>query len=145
VNHVPVFGRRVDGCRYVIRPSAYALARNGDGEFAVVRTPSGCFLPGGGIEMGESAEQTVEREAKEECGLVLKSRAQVGEAIEIVYSAEERTCFEKRCVFVEADVVRHETSMEADHELYWIDVGHLLDSLSHESHRWAVRRLTRLP
>ncbi|MBI1897436.1 MAG: NUDIX hydrolase [Acidobacteria bacterium] len=69
LTHVPVFGTPVEGCPYVLRPSAYALVRNAAGELAVARTPRGCFLPGGGVETGESPEQAIEREAKEECGL----------------------------------------------------------------------------
>ena len=36
---------------------------------AVVRTPDGLFLPGGGCEPRESEQGTVIREVMEECGL----------------------------------------------------------------------------
>ncbi len=136
-----MFGSRVEGCPYVLRPSAYALVRNAGGELAVVRTARGFFLPGGGVMPDESPEQTVEREAKEECGLVLRPRALLGRAVEIVYSVRENACFEKGSVFIEADVVGRVTSTEPDHELVWLNFDQAMDALSPESHRWAVRRL----
>ena len=138
----PVFGARVEGCPYVVRPSAYAQIRNAAGEFAVIRTPQGIYLPGGGIEADETAEAAVVREVKEEAGLVVKARARIKEAVEIVYSAEEHTCFEKRCVFVEAEVIGQVLEHEPDHELVWVSVDQALSTLSPESHRWAVGQYT---
>ena len=142
VLNVPVFGTRTDGCPYVVRPSAYALVRNQAGQLAVIQTSRGCFLPGGGVEGEETPVQTVEREAKEECGLVLVPRQVVGHAIEIVYSAEERTCFEKPSVFIAADPGDQTTSTEPDHALVWLFPDEALDTLSPESHQWAVRCFT---
>jgi 8-oxo-dGTP diphosphatase len=130
----------MEGRAYVRRPSAYALVRNLSGFWAVVRTPNGCFLPGGGMEPHETSLQTVEREAREECGFVLKPRAVVAKAIQFVYSAEEKKYFEKICEFVEADLVGAVPRIEHDHELSWLNVDQAVASLSHESHRWAVSR-----
>jgi len=127
----------------VRRPSAYALVQNAAGEFAVVRTPRGYFLPGGGMDPGETPEQTVEREAMEECGFILKSRALVGRAVQFVYSFEEEEYFEKVCVFVEAELVGTTTKTEDDHELHWLPIAQALDCLSHESHRWAAGHVDR--
>jgi len=115
--------------------------RNASGYLAVVRTPKGFYLPGGGVEAGESPEKTIEREAREEAGLILKSKAQIGRAIEIVYSAEEHTWFEKRCVFIEAEIVGQVPSHERDHELVWVDLDHAISMLSHTSQRWVLRGL----
>jgi 8-oxo-dGTP diphosphatase len=68
---VPTFGSRVEGCPYIVRPSAYAIVIRGANEVAVARTEAGCFLPGGGVEAGEDFKRAIEREAVEECGLVL--------------------------------------------------------------------------
>lgn len=80
-NHVPVFGERIPGRNYVRRPSAYAILRDAEGNVAVVRTPRGCYLPGGGMEKDETPRQTVEREAREECGFLLRVQSHLGRAL----------------------------------------------------------------
>ena len=107
--------------------------RNHDGQLAVVRTPRACFLPGGGIDGEETAFQSVVREVREECGLVVEAREVLGRAVEIVYSAEEHTCFEKRSVFVAAERVGQAPATESDHTLVWLRPDEALSALSHRS------------
>lgn len=140
--YIPTFGLRVEGCRYVARPSAYALVRNGERRVALARTPAGWFLPGGGIEAGETPEDTVVREAREECGLVVRAGMIVTRAVEIVYSETEKTCFEKQSLFITATLVGATAPLESDHELFWVDPSEAMERLSHESHRWGVGRWT---
>jgi len=137
----PIFGTRVAGAIYRHRPSAYALVRNDAGLFAVVRTPVACYLPGGGMEPGETPEQTVVREGREECGFVLKPLAQLGRAMEICYSSEEGEYFEKDSFFIEAVIVGHEAPTELDHELHWMIAEKAGEALTHDSHRWALQRV----
>ena len=120
------------------RPSAYALVRNTRGEWALVRTPQGCFLPGGGMEPEETPQQTVKRESREECGFVLDPGPVAARAIQFVYSTEEEEYFEKVCEFVEAELIALVEPSEDDHELLWLDLDQALKFLSHESHRWAL-------
>ena len=141
LQEVPVFGVRVEGCPYIVRPSAYALVRNASGEVAVVQTPRGCFLPGGGIETGESPERAAEREAMEECGLVIDSLGSVGTAVELVHAPEEHACFEKQCTFLTARLLRLAPVHEANHALAWLTLEDAIRRLSHGSHRWAVGRI----
>lgn len=137
---VPVFGTRIEGCPYVHRPSAYALLRDTQGQLAVTRTARGCYLPGGGIESGESPAQAVEREAREECGLVISAGAVLGRALQIVYSSRERTCFEKDSLFLIGAVRDRVPPQEPDHELLWLTAAAAVEALSYESQRWIVRR-----
>jgi 8-oxo-dGTP diphosphatase len=137
----PVFGIRIAGCRYTVRPSAYAVLRDDGGRIAVVRAARGWFLPGGGIEASEDAEQAVEREAREECGLVIKPRGIVARATEIVHSPAGHSGFEKESVFVEAVVVGRTAPTEPDHELVWLSPADAIARLSHKSHRWVVQRV----
>lgn len=128
---------------YVVRPSAYALLRDEVGQIAVVRTPKGLFLPGGGIDPGETAREAIQRETIEECGLPVRLRQWTTRAIEFVYSPEERTHFEKRSTFIDAvvDPVFEGAlvpASEPDHELVWMSRAAAIESLSHASHRWAV-------
>jgi 8-oxo-dGTP diphosphatase len=143
MSDIPVFGVQLAGCTYVHRPSAYALIRNSSGEWAVVRTPNGCYLPGGGMEADESPQQTVEREAREECGFVLETRAPIASALQYVYSVQEKEYFAKECHFLEAVIVGTVQPEEDDHELLWLSLDQAVASLLHESHRWILERITR--
>ena len=91
------------------------------------------------MEGSETPEQAIRREAMEEAGLILEPRARVGKAVDIVYSVEENACFEKRSVFMEAEVVGQVPSRESDHELIWVELDNAVSMLSQESHRWALQ------
>src|SRR5262249_38914210 len=138
---IPVFGERPEADAWVIRPSACGLIEGEGGRLAVVRTDQGMFLPGGGIEAGETPEQAISREALEECGLVIHSGEWKVRAVQFVFSASERTHFEKRSTFIECVVVGLcLAGSEAGHELIWVLPESAAQILSNESQRWAVER-----
>ena len=67
----PEFGTRKPGVSYVPRPGSYAIVFDTDGRVALLETPRGHYLPGGGIDFGESPLQALVREVSEECGFIL--------------------------------------------------------------------------
>jgi len=136
---VPMFGALHMGEPSVIRPSAYGLIEDDHGQLAIVRTPQGVFLPGGGIDTGETPEQAVKREIIEECGLIVQPGAWRVQAIQFVYSESERTHFEKRSTFIECAAAGHNsTGLEPDHEVIWVRPEVAAQMLSHQSHCWAI-------
>jgi 8-oxo-dGTP diphosphatase len=136
----PVFGQPPSGTGVRIRPSAYAILRNDRGEFAVVRSREGIYLPGGGMDPGETPQETVIRETLEECGLMIGIGSWATTAIQFAWSEAEQIHFEKRSTFVDATIVGVDTShLEPDHEVLWVDADRACELLTHESHGWAVR------
>jgi 8-oxo-dGTP pyrophosphatase MutT (NUDIX family) len=136
---LPEFGRREPGIDYLLRPGGYAVIVRG-GELAVVETPSGLFLPGGGCEAGEDAAAAAVREAFEECGLRIELGLPLGVADELVHSRSEARHWRKRCSFFLARATAQEGACEVDHELRWLPRADALERLRDASQRWAVAR-----
>src|SRR5688500_14744347 len=73
------FGEPFAGIVYIERPGGYAIIER-DGLIAVVTTPSGTHLPGGGLDPGESAREATLREVREECGFDVEIVREIGGA-----------------------------------------------------------------
>ena len=144
---VPVFGGRTPGKSYRPRPGAYAVIFDGADRLAVMRTPKGLFLPGGGADAGETPDRTLRREALEECGRELEPGRRFAFAVERVDDDQDHGGaggVAKRCEFFEATlgpVVA--TPVEQDHELVWMPVRRAIAELTHRSQAWAVAGLLR--
>lgn len=136
---VPQFGEQLTGAEYVLRPGAYTIIRRDTGEIAVVTTPGGTFLPGGGLEPGETPEQAATREVREECGMQICLGAAVGMADELVYAGDEGRYFRKRCAFFAAEFAGFNgNASETDHALSWLTPEVAARQLTHGSQRWAL-------
>lgn len=111
---------------------------------AVVRSQDGVYLPGGGIEAGETPEEAILREALEECGLVVRIGPWTARAVQFAYSASEAAHFEKRSTFLECAIEGSDRSrLEPNHELLWVDPRSASGVLTHPSHAWAIEQWKR--
>jgi len=139
--NVPVFGAPPTGVLAIVRPSAYGIIADPQGRLAVVHTPIGLSLPGGGSDEAEAPDVTVVREAREECGLDIRVGRWRRNAIEHVFSTAEQAQFEKRNTFCDAAVLRADGEpSEPDHLLEWMPAGQAAALLVPASHRWAVNQ-----
>ncbi len=141
----PEFGQRVAGATYALRPGGYAVIVNAAAQIAVVQTPAGVFLPGGGQDDDESATAAIQREALEECGLLVEVDRPIGMADEFVTDQETGLYFCKRSSFHFANVVTTGQSAETDHELVWLYPQVASEQLTCGSQRWAVTRSVSMP
>jgi 8-oxo-dGTP diphosphatase len=134
----PEFGERLSGVSYRARPGAYAVIARADGQVAVVRTPAGLFLPGGGIEPSETVPAALLREVREECGWEISVRERIGEAIQYVHAPGEGN-FAKHCVFYRCMIVGESSArLEGDHQPAWISPAEAQAQLTHGSQSWAI-------
>ncbi len=130
------FGEKREGYTYTDRPGAYAIIFNAQKQIAIVETPTGFFLPGGGIERGESPEQALKREILEEIGMKTKILAKLGEAAQYLYSRIEKRAFNKLGYFYIAELVGPPgEATETEHWLLWLDKSSALQKLNHEFQR----------
>ncbi|MET1249105.1 NUDIX domain-containing protein [Sporolactobacillus sp. STCC-11] len=139
-----VFGVVKSGVHYTVRKSAYAVIfkMNDFSKVALIRAHSiQYFLPGGGIEIGESDAQCLKRELLEETGCTIDG---------IRY-----LCHAKRYFLSTLPAVRPMVSdgyfytaelgeqvqqpTEPDNFLEWVDVRECSPLLFHEHQAWAVR------
>lgn len=137
--NVPVFGVAPVPAASIVRPSAYGIVRDAQGRVAVVHTPIGLSLPGGGSDETEAPEATIVRETREECGLDIRVGAWRRAAVEHVFSTAEQVQFEKRNTFCDATVLGDPGApSEPDHALEWVSAVEAAARLVPASHRWAV-------
>jgi len=137
---IPEFGERIAGNRYKPRPGAYALVLDDEQRIAVVRTPQGLFLPGGGIDVGETAEAALHREVREECGWLVTIKVELGRAVEYVF-AEGEGHFAKQCTFYLAELTEFiGGQIELDHQVEWATIRDAQLKLTLKSQAWAVEQ-----
>jgi 8-oxo-dGTP diphosphatase len=123
---------------YHARRAVYAVIQDDVGRVAAVIADSGkLWLPGGGIETGETPEQALLREVEEECAQRLHIVGNIGEALQYFYARSDDTYFAMHAVFYEGAFLG-QTTGHAEHRLVWIfpdDRAHFF----HACHAWAVQ------
>ena len=137
--HLPTFGVPVAGVLYEQRCAAYAVIRNSTGAVAAVHVPAGYWLPGGGCLPGETPEETVVREVREEIGGPLRLAHKIGEALQYFFAASEGRYYAMQAVFFRAELIE-DLHGPAECELCWLDVSHPGPWFFHACHDWAVRQ-----
>ncbi|MDP6514780.1 MAG: NUDIX domain-containing protein [SAR202 cluster bacterium] len=82
MSDAPIFGNRLPNVHHVRRAGVYALITNPDAELALVENRGIFFLPGGGSWSGESLEETLAREVREELAWEVSVDSRLGAAIQ---------------------------------------------------------------
>jgi 8-oxo-dGTP diphosphatase len=134
-----IFGAQVDGHTYHARRAVYAVIRDSDGRVAAVRSREHLFLPGGGIEAGESPEQALVREVEEECAQRLHIAKKMGEALQYFYAPSEDTYFAMHAIFY-GGVFLGQIPGQAEYPVVWV-FPDAKAQFFHASHVWAAQSL----
>ncbi len=110
-----------------------------DGKLAVIQTPKGLFLPGGGTESCESDVDCIRREVLEETG----SEAEVGAFLCAAesYSEHETLGFFHPIQFYYTGRIgkRIREPNESDHRIFWLPPEDVRGKLFPEMQNWAIR------
>lgn len=137
----PTFGVKQEHLHYAIRKGCYAVIVDAVlKKIAVVLTTKGhYFLPGGGMEAGETEEECLKREVIEEIGYSVNLVSFIGTAQRYFITSQNEPILSE-AVFYAAELVEQITApIEEDHVLQWIRFDQV-DVLFHEHQAWAVKR-----
>ncbi|MBQ9081926.1 MAG: NUDIX domain-containing protein [Clostridia bacterium] len=132
-----VFGKKEENESYLDRRGAYLIPIRDD-MVAVVRTPKGYFLLGGGMDDGETDVQCIRRECMEETGCAVG----VGER---VCSAEKYGkhptlgWFHPIQTYYLGELLRRERIPEEDdHRLEWVTYEEIRGRMFSDMQGWAI-------
>ncbi|HYF10241.1 MAG TPA: NUDIX domain-containing protein [Candidatus Paceibacterota bacterium] len=133
------FGTKTPGKEYRDRPGAYALILRDDGLIASVkgRSSDRLHLPGGGIDEGESEEEALKREVKEEMSREVERCEFVGEAAQYT-DASLHGDVNKLCSYFRAELIPGPDG-EGDRVTCWVTPEEFAKRAKHEAHVWAVQ------
>jgi 8-oxo-dGTP diphosphatase len=135
------FGIKEEGVNYIKRPGVYAVIRNHGQQVALVKTPGGYFLPGGGIKAGESHRECLERELAEELGWQIEIQRYIGCAQRYFFATVQATYYCSIGYFYTAHkLAETETVTEENHEEAWLTIEEIESKLLHEHQLWAVKQ-----
>ncbi|ALF11763.1 NUDIX domain-containing protein [Parageobacillus thermoglucosidasius] len=139
-----IFGDRLEHVHYHVRKGAYAVSIN-DGMVAAVKTPTGYFLPGGGLEGTETLENCLKREVLGETGHHIRILLFIGRAQKYFYSTTFHDYMASDGFFYIAEIVGgHHSVCEKDHELVWISRKDIPQVLLPEHQAWVAEETFRL-
>jgi len=133
----PLFGTQEAGATYVDRPGAYALILDDAGLMPIVRLRGGRhFLPGGGIEPGESVIDCLAREVAEELAWGILIGEELARATQ--YALSERFGH----VAVQAHYFRGTLTDPLpgtpEHDCLWMTPSAAVPLMAREADRWAI-------
>jgi 8-oxo-dGTP diphosphatase len=134
---IPRFGRPAPDLPIVDRRAAYALIRDQIGRVLTVQTARGLFLPGGGLEEGESTEQAVAREAREELCRELVTLEYRGGAVQ--HFIADGVSYAMHAEFFVASV-GDRLPGAPEYHIEWVDPTRP-QRWYHRCHEWAARTL----
>ena len=133
------FGQKEEKQKYIDRIGAYLIAEK-DGKVAVIETPKGYFLPGGGISENESHAQCLKRECLEEIGCECTVEKDLCSAEEFKFHDKIGWFHPIQYYYTGKIGAKIKEPTENDHALVWIDIPLAEENMAVQAQKWAIKR-----
>ena len=135
-----IFGEILEGINYKERQSVYGIIKNIKNEVALIKSPGGNFLPGGGIEKGESHENCARREFLEETGHGVELDEYLGCGILYGLAPKQNKYLKIIGYFYLAELGEFiAAKTEEKNEMFWVDISMAVETLKLQNQKWAMR------
>ena len=136
---MPSFGEILPHIEYREREAVYGIVMNESNQIALIRTPRGYFLPGGGIESGEEHVPCLAREFIEETGFSVVVEGYLTSACLYGLTPRQNTYLKMVGHFYQVQMTEKvSVPIEEDHELVWHHAHETPQLLKLEHQAWAV-------
>jgi 8-oxo-dGTP diphosphatase len=110
----------------------------------VIEAGKGYFLPGGGVDSGESEVSALKRELLEEIGYQVSLLAEIGETVEYIKADGNEPYYQIRSRFYKVQLGRKEgESIEKNHHLIWLWPEEAIKRLTRRRQAWVVESMAR--
>lgn len=135
-----IFGTK-ENEKYLDREGVYLIPYR-ENKIAVVLTPKGYFLLGGGLENGESHLECIKRECLEESGCICYVKSKLCSA-ETYCKHETIGYFHPIQTYYIGELGEMETKpTEKDHALCWVEYNKLKGKMFSKMQNWALEQLS---
>lgn len=133
-----IFGKK-ENQNYFDRKGAYVIPFQGT-KVAIVKTPKGYFLLGGGLNNNETDKTGIERECLEEIGYKVLVREKICSAESYCFTPSIGY-FHPIQTYYSGDLQDFiKTPEETDHSLQWVEYSDLLGKMYLEMQSWAIEQ-----
>jgi 8-oxo-dGTP diphosphatase len=136
---LPVFGIRKPERDVVLRTGIYGVVTDIDGKILIVKNKLGKFLPGGGVQDGETHEETLRREFLEETGYSINIKRKLETLSWYIDTPVEyfKQVFNTG-IFYEVELKKRVSlELEANHEIMFVD-GEAATDMYSDGQTWII-------